>query len=145
MDDPLIVRRLERGRDLMRDLEGILHRHRAPPQPRREVFAVDELHDERADGDAFMRVLDAVQLRDIWMVQGGERLRLAHESLQALGISGKLWAQKLQRDIAIEPRVVSAIHLAHATRADRGDDAIRTEGSAGLENQTAIIAAASLS
>ena len=40
---------------------------------------------------------------------------------------------------------MGAIHLAHAARANRSDDAIGTEGGSWLENQTAIIAAASLS
>ena len=58
-----------------------------------EILAVDELHDERADGGAGARrrVLDTVNLRDVWMVQRrASVLRLAHEALQAIRIIGEL-------------------------------------------------------
>jgi len=128
MDDPLVVSRLKRRRDLLRDFQGILDRHGASTQPCRKVFAIDEFHHERADGDAaVIDVFDAVQLRDMGMVQRCECLRFAHETLQPLGVPGKLRAQKLQRDIAIEPRVVGTIDLAHTSGADGSDDAIRPE------------------
>ena len=61
-----------------------------------EVFALDELHDDRARA---CRFLDAVDLRDVRVVEGGEDLGLALEAGQAvaaarLGCAGvsRRWA-----------------------------------------------------
>ena len=65
------------------------------------------------------------------MVQRGEQLRLALEAGEAVWIDSEEFGQDLQRDVAIEPRVARAIHLAHATRADQGDDFVGAEPGAG--------------
>ena len=59
------------------------------------------------------------------MVQRGEHLGFALEARQAFGIERELLRQNLDRDVAIQLRVARAIHLAHAARADLGDDFIR--------------------
>lgn len=48
------------------------------------------------------------------MVQGGQRLRLALEALQPLGVRGHLGRQDLQGHVAAELGVRRAINLAHA-------------------------------
>ena len=53
-------------------------------------------------------------MRDVGMVQGGERLRLAREPREPLGIAREELGQHLDGDVAIELRVARAIHLAHA-------------------------------
>ena len=50
-----------------------------------EVLALDQLHDQRSDVRA--RLLDAVDLRDVRVIQRGERLRLALEAHQAIGVA----------------------------------------------------------
>ena len=52
------------------------------------------------------------------MVERGEHLRFAPESRQTIGIAGKSVGENLERDIAIETRVVRAIDLTHATDPD---------------------------
>ena len=84
MDDAALVRRLERRRDLlarsaMRSSTGI----GAARDPLREVLALDQFHDETRDA-AFG---DAVDLRDVGMVQRREHLRLAREARQPLRIA----------------------------------------------------------
>ena len=50
MDDALLVRGLERVGDLPRDRQRLVHRNGTARDARGEVLALDELHDERADG-----------------------------------------------------------------------------------------------
>ena len=71
----------------------------------REVLALDELHDQR--GGRVARVLDAVDLRDVRMIERGERLRFALEAHQAIGVAGERGRQDLERDLAIELRVAA--------------------------------------
>jgi hypothetical protein len=80
------------------------------------VLALDELHDQRAPG---ARIFNAVDLRDVRMVEGGECLRFAFETHQTIRIARERLRQNLERDIAIELRVARAIDLAHATRAEQ--------------------------
>jgi len=46
------------------------------------------------------------------MIEGREHLGLALESREAFGIGCKQVRQDLQRDVAIQPCIVRAIHLA---------------------------------
>ena len=65
------------------------------------------------------------------MVQRGEQLRLALETREAVRIGREEVGQDLQRDVAIEPRIARAIHLAHAARADERDDFVGAEARTG--------------
>jgi len=93
----------------------------------REIFAVDQLHDE---GGSDRGLFQAVDLRDVRVIQRGERLRFAFESRQSIRIVGERVGKNLQRDVTIEFRVPRAIDLAHPTRAERGDDLVGSEARA---------------
>ena len=84
MDDALLVRGLERRGDLPRD--GSASSSGSGPRAiaRGEVLALDQLHDEGARAAG---LLEPVDLRDVRVVERGERLRLALEARQALGIA----------------------------------------------------------
>jgi hypothetical protein len=62
----------------------------------------DELHHQRTNAAG---VFEAVDLRNIRVIQGCERLRLAGEARQAIGVAGEMIWQNLERDVAIELRV----------------------------------------
>ena len=65
-----------------------------------------------------------------WL-SAGDGARLALEAGQAVGIGARrLGGQHLERDVAAEPRVARAVDLAHAARAERGDDLVGAEPSA---------------
>ena len=49
------------------------------------------------------------------------------------GFDERCWRQHLDRDLASEPRVAGAIHLAHAAGAERGDDLVGAEAGTGGE------------
>ena len=90
----------------------------------RQVLALDQLHHQRAHAARF---LEAVDVRDVRMVQRREHLRFAREPREPFGIVGEGVRQDLERDIAIELGVASAIHLAHPAFADRRCDFVHAE------------------
>ena len=65
------------------------------------------------------------------MIERGQDLRLALEAREPIGIEDESFGQDFQRDVAIESGVSRSIDLAHATRAERGNDLVRPESSAG--------------
>ena len=132
MDDPLLVRRFERLGNLLRDRQRLVERDRAARDPLRQILALDQFHDERAHAAGF---LEAVDVRDVRMVQRRERLRFAREPREPIGIVRERVGQDLERDVAIQLRVAGAIHLAHAAFADLGGDFVDAEAGAGSEGQ----------
>ena len=56
--------------------------------------------------------------------------RFTIEAIAELWVRGERLGENLDRDDAIESRVARAIHLAHATRAEGGEDFVRAEASA---------------
>ena len=78
MDDPLLVRGFERGGDLPRNRRALRPADSAPSRDAvGEGGAVDQLEDERAHcRPAFFNPID---MRDVWMIERGENLRLARE------------------------------------------------------------------
>jgi hypothetical protein len=127
VDDPFLVRRLERFGDLPRDRQSLAHRQRAAPQALGEVLALHELEDEERRA---LGLLDAVDGGDARVVERGEQLRLAPEAGEALRVAGHLGREHLDRHVARELRVGGAVDLAHPTRADRGGDTVVRERAA---------------
>ena len=123
MDDALFVRRFERVGDLLRDRHRLVEGDRAALDTLGEIFAFDQLHDQRAGRS---RLFEAVDLCDVRVVERGERLGLALEPRDALGVGGKGVGEDLQGDVAIEPRVAREIHLTHTTFAQLREDAVRS-------------------
>src|SRR4029450_6150946 len=78
MDNPLLMSGLERFRDLPRDRERPDDRQSGwmGRDPVRQRLALDELHHDRARTTIF---LDAVDVRDIRMIERGQELRFALE------------------------------------------------------------------
>jgi hypothetical protein len=66
MHDPLLVRRFQRFRDLLREGQGFVEGNRATRNALREIVALDEFHHERGDATAFF---EAVDRRDVGMVE----------------------------------------------------------------------------
>src|SRR6186713_2459242 len=73
MDDALLVRLLQGLRDLPRDGESLVERDPASLESLRQILAGHELHDQ---GDHAIRLFQAVDRRDVWMIERGENLRL---------------------------------------------------------------------
>ena len=86
--------------------------------------ALEQLHDR--DGHA-VDDRELVNREDARVRQRGDRPRLGLEPPPHLGIGRDVRRHHLDGDVAIEPRVAGAIHLAHAARADALDDLVLGE------------------
>lgn len=121
--------RLETTGDLQRDPECLGQRHGIVSGARSQVFAFDELHDEESSP---IGVFDGVDPGNVRMIERRENLGLALESRQSLRIRRQGLGQHLDRHLAPEVRVLSAIHLSHTAFADLVDDAVMQQGLAWL-------------
>ena len=82
-------------------------------------------------------LFEAVDVRDVRVIEGRQRLRFACEPRQPVGVAGERVGQDLQRDVAIELGIARAEHLAHPAGADAGDDFVDAEARTGSERQPA--------
>jgi hypothetical protein len=125
VDDALLVGLFERLGDLERDVEGLVDGDRAAPEALLEVFSLDELESkERRPLD----LLEPVDRGDVRVVERGEKLRLASEPRQALGVLRDLCREHLDGDFTVESRVGGPVDLTHPARPEGGGDAIVREG-----------------
>ena len=116
MDDADLVRGLQRLRDLNGHANGVIERQRSAGQPAREVFALDHFHDQGGAGAAF---IDAVNLRDVRMIERGQQHRFALKTCEAARIRCDPLRQDLDGHIAAQLLVPRAVDLAHPARAER--------------------------
>ena len=78
---------------------------------------------------------DVVQRANVRMVQRRDALGLPFKPFAKLRIERQHRRQHLDRDGALEPGVARFVDLAHAARADRLNDFVRTELRAGREHR----------
>ena len=109
MDDVLLVRGLDAIDQLLDDGQRIVERHWAL-----QILALDVLHDEEVRPDV-------IEMTDVGVVQRGDRPDLAREPIR------ELFRRDLDGDVAVEARVVGAIHLAHAALPDERGDLVGTD------------------
>ena len=118
MDDALLVRGIERERDL----PGVRQRPPRADRPGADQVSKGrtghELHDNRGSG---ARVLDAVHLGDVWMVERGEQAGFARKPLTPIGILGDRRRKDFDGDVTPERMVAGAEHDAHSAGADGFD------------------------
>ena len=130
MDDPLLVGRFQRFGDLASDGEGFVERDRSPTDPVLERRAGDVFENERGGVAAFF---EAVDRRDVRVVERRQDLRFALEAGQPFGVVHEGVGQDLQRDIAVQLGITGLVHFAHAACTDGGEDFVGAEGGAGLK------------
>ncbi len=135
MHDAALVRGLERLGDLQRDSQRLVTRKRAVGEPLREVFTLDELHRQEAHA---VRLVQAVDRRDVGVVQRGEQLRFALEAGEPLGTLREHGRQDLDRHLAIERGVEGLPHHPHAALADLVHDAVVQELAARFDRHAAL-------
>ena len=91
--------------------------------------AVDVLH---RDEDAPLPRADVVHGDDVGMRESSDRLRLAHESV-ARTLAANPRVQQLERDLAIELRIVRGIDHPHAADTELVEHDVAIDGGAALE------------
>jgi hypothetical protein len=78
-------------------------------------------------------VRETVHLRDVRVIEGGERLRFAIEAGEALGVDREVGRQNYQGDIALQLGVAGLVDLDHPAGADWSGDLVRPKTAAGGE------------
>ena len=121
VDDALVVRRGKPLRSLTRVLDRLARRQRPSAHSTAERFPFEQFgDDERRSGFG----ADIVNGQDVRVIElsGGARLLL--EATQPAGVRRERVGDQLDRDLAPEPWIAGAVHLAHATRTQPADDLI---------------------
>jgi hypothetical protein len=105
-------------------------------------LARDQFHHQRENP---VRLLQAVEVRDVRMVQGGEDLGFALKPRKAVRIRRPGLQQDLDRDLAFQAEISGAVNLAHPAGTEGADDLVGPEECAGSQRQpTWIIRASAL-
>ena len=131
VDDAFLVGRDDRVRDLAGEVNRVVGRHR----PRFLEHHVERLAVHEFEDEVRLRIggFEAMDPGDVRMVQRGEELRLPLEARHAIVVGGDRCVQRLDCDRAIELGIAGAIHLAHATFAEKGRDFVQADSGAGRE------------
>ena len=132
MDDAGAVRLRQPFRDLRPDRDNGGHRLR--PSRGNELAQRGAIHPLHCDVGRGSLQPDVVDSDNVGMIQGGRRTSFALESLDAIGIGGRIIPQHLDRHDAPEPTIARAVDLAHAAAAERLEDFVRSEARAGIES-----------
>jgi hypothetical protein len=115
VNDSFFMRSFQCIGDLSGVVEGSLNGERRFERCPRHQF-----HHQRA-------ILNAVDLRNIGMVQRRKNFGFAFKPRQALRVLRECIGQNLDRYTAFQLVVACAIHLAHAARTDGGNDFVRSQ------------------
>ena len=128
MNDAELVSGLESLRNLFRDRQRFVEWNGSASDPLGQILTLDQFDHERPYASAF---LEAVNRRDVRMIQRREGLGFTRETGEPVLVTRQEIGQHFDGDVAIQLRVMGAIDLAHAARADQRDDFVRTEASSG--------------
>ena len=121
MDDALLVRRGETPGNLERVVHGLLRGDRTGVELLAQRLAFEKLHDRV--GDALLRS-EVEDRQDVRMRERRDRLRLALEPGERVGIGRDGLRKHLDRDVPLELRVPRPIHLPHPARAEGREDLV---------------------
>ncbi len=69
------------------------------------------------------------------MIQGREDFRFALKPREPIRVCGERRREDLERDLALQLRIGSTVHLAHTTHADLGEDFVGAETGADGKGQ----------
>ncbi len=114
MDDALLMRLLQRFRDLRPNLHHLIERQRPFLQALGQRLPFQILHHQEVG--AVLRT-DVVKRADIRMLQRGDGFGFPLHALFQFRVRRKMRGQNLDGNRALQPRVLGAIHLAHPARA----------------------------
>ncbi len=115
MDDAFAMRLVERVRNLNPKLQRLVERHCALRQSLSQRLSLQVLHHKEIDP---VLATDVVDVADVRMTEGGERLGLALEALLQRRIAGNVLGQDFDGNRAIEARIGGLVDLSHAARTD---------------------------
>src|SRR5262249_28628813 len=99
----------------------------------RQILTLHQFHHQRI---STVRLLKAVDLRDVGVVQCCECLGLTLEPGEAIGVLREGIGKNLDCDLLTEVGVSGAIDLAHPTCADAGHNLVGSKASTGCESHS---------
>ena len=126
MHHALLVRRLERLGDLQSEVEHLRLGERAARDARRQRRAGHVLHHQEVDPVLAIEVEGGA---DPGMAQARERERLEAKARAAVVVD-RAFGEHLERDVALQMRIVRAVDDAHAALAELLEHAIARERAA---------------
>jgi hypothetical protein len=135
VDDARLVGAGQAVGDLHRKLEDALGGQRARGQDVAQGTAVHQLHGQ--EGVAVLGA-DVVNVHDVRVVEGRGRTGFLLEAGAALVVLGELGGQDLEGDLPLQPRILGAVHLAHAPDAQGTQDLVGPEFRAGGEGHGSL-------
>ena len=127
MDDPFAVCAFQRAGDLRGEPQRVLDVQGSARDPVSQRFTLEVLHDEELDA---VLLADVVKRADVRMVQRGDALRLALETLTKKRVARQRWRQHFNGNDPVEPGVARPVDLAHAARPERREDFVRPQAGA---------------
>ena len=99
-----------------------------------ERRSLDHLHGEEVRR---LGLLEAIDGRDVGMVERRQHPRLTLEASQPFGVGADVLRQRLDRDVAPELDVARAIHHAHPSRTQGREDLVGSDAIARLQRHEA--------
>jgi len=135
VDDPSLVGRFERMRDLLRNRECLVEWNRSLGYPVRERRPFNQFEDERREA---VRFFDTVDGANIWVIQRRKRFCFALKASHALRVGDEQFRQDFERDLPIEPCIACAIYDSHSASADLGRHFVDAKARTGTEGQTVV-------
>ena len=124
MDDPLLVRRLERFRHRQGDDPGADLGERTELEVLGQGLARDQLEHEEID---LALGIEIEQRRDAGVEQSRKRARLETEAPSRRLVAQGLVADDLEGHLSLEARVLGSVHDPHPALAEALDDPVSTE------------------
>ncbi len=122
MDEPLLVRGVERLCDLREEIDRALGLERAVlGHDLGQVRALDVAHREEEQAVLVSRLVDR---DDVRVVERGGDPRLAQEALAEALVLGELGGDDLERDLAAEALLLGAVDRTHPATADERFDSV---------------------
>ena len=127
MNDALLVSGFEGLGNLPGDGQRFVDGNRPEANAVSKRVSVHELQREGMDPVA---LLEAVDARDVRVIEGREHPGFALETRDSLGVCGEHLGQDLQRHTALQPGILRQLDLAHAAGPDHVHDLVRADSSA---------------
>ena len=106
MDDPFLVRGLQRVGNLLRHPKRLICGHRTTFNAVRQRLAVDELEHQKTRPIRFLEVMDR---RNVGVIQRGQHFGFPLEPGQTIGVGGEGLGENLDRDVALQPGVARSV------------------------------------
>ena len=126
MHDAALVREAEAVGDLQRDLDRFVGGEPLVLQPRAQVRAFEQLHRQEREVALLAEVEGGDDVRVVELARGprlqGEALLVFLAVLDVVGEQ-----DRLQRDHAVERRILGAVHHAHRAAAELADDLVAAD------------------